>query len=52
MYLHDASFFRRNGGWNLFSVTGKLIASLLDAMRRGEISPFDSKESDRIDRDS
>jgi hypothetical protein len=41
MYLRDARFFQRNGR-SLFSVTGsKLIASLLDAMRRGEISPYD-----------
>ena len=52
MYLPDASFFRRNGGLNLFNVTGsKVIDSLLDAMRRGEISPFDEKESVRIDRE-
>ena len=52
MYRHDASFFRRNGGWSLFSVTGsKLIDSLLDAMRRGEVTPYDSEESDRIDRE-
>ena len=52
MYRHDASFFRRNGGWSLFSVTGsKLIDSLLDAMRRGEVTPYDSEESVRIDRE-
>ena len=52
MYLHDASFFRRNGGLSLCSVTGsKLIDSLLDAMRRGEVSPFDRNESVRTDRE-
>lgn len=52
MYIHDASFFRRNGGVSLFNVTGsKLIDSLLDSMRRGEISPYDSKESARIGRE-
>ena len=52
MYLNDASFFQRNGGWSLMSVTGsKIIASLLDAMRRGEISPDDRKESVRIERE-
>ena len=52
MYRHDASFFRRNGGLSLFSVTGsKLIDSLLDAMRRGEVSPYDSEESVRTDRE-
>ena len=51
MHLQDASFFQRNGR-SLFSVTGsKLIASLLDAMRRGEISPYDRKESVRFDRE-
>jgi serine protease Do len=50
--LHDASFFRRNGGWNLFSVTGsKFIDSLLDAMRRGEISPYDHEEYVRTERE-
>jgi S1-C subfamily serine protease len=52
MQLHDASFFVRKGGWSLWSVTGsKLIDSLLDAMRRGEVSPYDEKESARIDRE-
>ena len=52
MLLHDASFFRRNGGWSLFSVTGsKLIDSLLDAMRRGEVSPYDHEEYVRTDRE-
>ncbi len=52
MYLHDASFYRRNVGLTLFNVTGsKLIDSLLDAMRRGEISPFDHEEYVRTDRE-
>ncbi len=52
MYINDASFFLRNGGVSLCNVTGsKLIAPLLDAMRRGEISPYDGKESARIDRE-
>ncbi len=54
MHQHDASFFVRNGGWGLSSVTGsKLIDSLLDAMRRGEVSPYDMdmEESARIDRE-
>jgi serine protease Do len=52
MHQHDASFFVRKGGWSLWSVTGsKLIDSLLDAMRRGEVSPYDEKESARIDRE-
>jgi serine protease Do len=51
-YLPDASFFRRNGGMSLFSVTGsKLIETLLDAMRRGEISPYDRDEDVRTDRE-
>jgi serine protease Do len=54
MHQHDASFFVRNGGWGLSSVTGsKLIDSLLDAMRRGEVSPYDmdTEESARIHRE-
>lgn len=51
-YLSDVNFFRRNGGMNLLSVTGsKLIESLFDAMRRGEISPYDRDESVRADRE-
>jgi serine protease Do len=47
---NDASVFRRNGGSGLFSVTGsRRIDSLLDAMRRGDVSPYDGKESVRID---
>lgn len=46
---HDASFTRRSGGWGLFSVTGgKLIHSLLDAMRSGEVSPDDIEERTRV----
>jgi serine protease Do len=52
MYRHDASFFGRKGGLDLWSVTGsKLIDSLLDAMRRGEVTPHDSEEDDRTDRE-
>jgi len=52
MHLADTSFYRRNGGSGLFKVTGsKAIDSLLDAMLRGEISPYDEKESVRIDRE-
>jgi serine protease Do len=52
MYRHDASFFGRNGGLDLCSVTGrKRIDSLLDAMRRGEVTPYDSEEGDRSDRE-
>jgi hypothetical protein len=52
IYLHDAGFTRRTGGWSLTSVTGsKLIDSLLDAMRRGEVSPYDMEESARVDRE-
>jgi serine protease Do len=51
-YMADASFFRRTGGLNLTNVTrSKLIDSLLDAMRRGEVTPDDHEESDRIDRE-
>ncbi len=52
IYPHDASFYRRNVGLTLFSVTGsKLIDSLLDAMRRGEISPYDHEEFVRTERE-
>jgi S1-C subfamily serine protease len=52
VHLHDAGFTRRTGGWSLTSVTGsKLIDSLLDAMHRGEVSPYDMEESARIDRE-
>ena len=52
MYSHDAEFVMRNGGLGLFHVTGsRLIDSLLDAMRRGEIQPHDRKESLRTDRE-
>ncbi len=51
-YRHDASLFRGNGGLDLWSVTGsKLIDSLLDAMRSGEVTPYDSEEDDRTDRE-
>jgi serine protease Do len=37
---------------DLWSVTGiKLIDSLLDAMRRGEVTPYDSEEVDRTERE-
>ena len=42
MQLHDAEITRHAGGWRLSGVTGsKLIYPLLDAMRRGEVSPYD-----------
>jgi serine protease Do len=51
-YMADASIFRRTDGLSLTSVTGsKLIDSWLDAMRRGEVTPDDDEESDRIDRE-
>jgi serine protease Do len=51
-YMVDASFFRRTDGLAFTNVTGsKLIDSLLDAMRRGEVTPDDDEESDRIDRE-
>jgi len=50
MQLPDASFTRVR--WRLSVTTGsKLIDSLLDAMRRGEVSPYDMEESARIDRE-
>ena len=46
---HDAGFNRR-GGFSLWQVAGsKLIDSLLDAMRRGEISPAGKWDVARID---
>ena len=50
MQLHDAEITRHAGGWRLSGVTGsKLIYPLLDAMRRGEVSPYDMERA-RIDR--
>jgi S1-C subfamily serine protease len=50
MGLPDASFTRVR--WRLSVTTGsKLIDSLLDEMRRGEVSPYDGEESARIDRE-
>jgi serine protease Do len=51
MQQHDASYFVRKGGWGFGWVRGsKLIYSLLDAMRRGEVPPYAGEESARIDR--
>jgi S1-C subfamily serine protease len=50
MHLPDASFSRVR--WRLSLTTGsKLIDSLLDAMRRGEVAPYDSEENARIERE-
>ena len=50
MQLHDAEITRHAGGWRLSGVTGsKLIYPLLDAMRRGEVSPYDMERA-KIDR--
>lgn len=52
MQFHDANTTRHAGGWRLSGVTGsKLIASWFDAMRRGEVSPYDMEESARRDRE-
>ncbi|HEY3963225.1 MAG TPA: trypsin-like peptidase domain-containing protein [Planctomycetaceae bacterium] len=52
MQLHEARIHRHAGGWRLSGVTGsQLIDSLLDSMRRGEVSPYDMQDSARRDRE-
>jgi serine protease Do len=51
MHQHQASLLGRTGVWGLFTVTGsKLISSLLDAMRSGEVAPYDREKGARIER--